>query len=511
GPLTNSLVEKVDSNVTPDSLDMCDNDIQTDQNAEDEHVALANLIANLKLDVDENKKIQKQLKKANTSLAHELKECKSILVETGRSLGESNSIKDSCQCHRNIMNNWHMQMKELVEQAWEKHSHDHFCAPTTLDMEYIESFENEINELESDKAKFSNMYDILLQECVSNDVMCSYLHSLSDLDANNELQCLYLHKVKEYECLAQKLSKQTESVSKEVYTELLQSFAKLEKHLISLELALQQYLKTQLQDKNITISELKKLIEKCKGKSVETKFDKPSVVRQPNAQRILKPLVLGKPALFSDSLERKSFSQTKSVPKTNLSESLSKPVTTQILPQTVRQAVRNTNVIKPGMYRIDTRTTETRTPQLPQTSRKTNPRVSTSTGVNRKTNVSISQLKNTQMKDKVVPNNSQVKDKKTEVEDRPGISSISNKTKSVTACNDILKSKTLNVNDIYATCKKCVFNSNHDACISKFFNDVNARTKKPKVVPISTRQPKSQANKSVAAPPKKIVTSESTI
>ncbi|GKE16089.1 hypothetical protein Tco_1423666, partial [Tanacetum coccineum] len=67
------LVEKDDSNVTPDSPDMCDNDIQTDQNAEDERVALANLIANLKFDVDKNKKIQKQLKKANASLAHELK------------------------------------------------------------------------------------------------------------------------------------------------------------------------------------------------------------------------------------------------------------------------------------------------------------------------------------------------------------------------------------------------------------------------------------------------------
>ncbi|GKE38162.1 hypothetical protein Tco_1461567, partial [Tanacetum coccineum] len=89
------LVEKDDSNVTPDSPDMCDNDIQTDQNAEDERVALANLIANLKLDVDENKKIQKQLKKANTLLAHKLKECKSILAETSRTLGESNSIRDS--------------------------------------------------------------------------------------------------------------------------------------------------------------------------------------------------------------------------------------------------------------------------------------------------------------------------------------------------------------------------------------------------------------------------------
>nr|GEZ91069.1 hypothetical protein [Tanacetum cinerariifolium] len=67
------LVEKNDSNITPGSPNMCDNDIQTDQNAEDERVALANLITNLKLDVDENKKIQKQLKKANASLAHELK------------------------------------------------------------------------------------------------------------------------------------------------------------------------------------------------------------------------------------------------------------------------------------------------------------------------------------------------------------------------------------------------------------------------------------------------------
>ncbi|GJZ79886.1 hypothetical protein Tco_0644723 [Tanacetum coccineum] len=154
--------------------------------------------------------------------------------------------------------------------------------------EYVESLKKEINKLESDKADFSNMYDLLLQE------------------------------LKECECLAEKLSKQTKTISKDVYTELLRSFAKLEKNSISIELALQQCqeqmkndtvckekasnvflkereqyfkiqdLKAQLQDKNIAISVLKKLIEKCKGKYVETKFDKPSVVRQPNAQRILK-------------------------------------------------------------------------------------------------------------------------------------------------------------------------------------------------------------------------------
>ncbi|GJX57086.1 hypothetical protein Tco_0286983 [Tanacetum coccineum] len=93
------VAEMGDSNVIPDSPDMCDNDIQNDQNdveSDDERVALANLIANLKLDVDENKKILKQLKKANTTLAHELTECKSILTKTSRTLEESNSIRDSC-------------------------------------------------------------------------------------------------------------------------------------------------------------------------------------------------------------------------------------------------------------------------------------------------------------------------------------------------------------------------------------------------------------------------------
>ncbi|GJT28039.1 retrovirus-related pol polyprotein from transposon TNT 1-94 [Tanacetum coccineum] len=94
--ITNTCaVETGDSNVIPDSPNMCDNDIQDDQNdveCDDERVTLANLIANLELNVDENKKIQKQLKKANATLTQELTECKSILVEIVNSK-ESNSIR----------------------------------------------------------------------------------------------------------------------------------------------------------------------------------------------------------------------------------------------------------------------------------------------------------------------------------------------------------------------------------------------------------------------------------
>nr|GEY44080.1 putative ribonuclease H-like domain-containing protein [Tanacetum cinerariifolium] len=236
--------------------------------------------------------------------------------------------------------------KKIVDNVWIKHSKDQFCAPTAQNMEiliqiclmplaiktqndsflfvhelkqeihadlkYIESLEKEIDELKSDKAEFSNMYDMILQECVSKDVMCFYLLSLSDLDVLDELQ----------------------------------------------------HLKAQLQDKNIAISELKKLIEKCKGKSVDTKFDKPYVVRQPNTQRIPKPSVLG---------------------------------------------------------------------------------------VNHKTNVSRPQHKSNQLKDKVLPNDSQVKPKKAQVEVYPRIPSVSNKMKSVTACKDSLNSRTLNANAVCAT------------------------------------------------------------
>ncbi|GJY90667.1 retrovirus-related pol polyprotein from transposon TNT 1-94 [Tanacetum coccineum] len=64
--------DKDDSNVIPDSSNICTNDNQVDQNAAecvDERVALANLT----LDTEENKTVLKQLKKANASLTQELK------------------------------------------------------------------------------------------------------------------------------------------------------------------------------------------------------------------------------------------------------------------------------------------------------------------------------------------------------------------------------------------------------------------------------------------------------
>nr|GEV62391.1 retrovirus-related Pol polyprotein from transposon TNT 1-94 [Tanacetum cinerariifolium] len=222
-------------------------------------------------------------------------------------------------------------------------------------------------------------------------------------------------------------------------------------------------LKAQLQDKGIVISELKKLIEKLKGKSVDTKFEKSSVIRQPNAFKSQRPSVLGKPVTFSNSFVRKDFSKSKSVTQNNVSNDFSKPVTAQTLPPNKKSILKNMNVLTPGMYKLHTDHNQARTSQLLQDSRKTNKRVSFSTEVILTTSVSRPQLKSNPMGDRVMRNNSQ--GKKREVEDQSRNAKLPKNKTSVTACNDSLNAKTLNVNYISAMCDKCVLIDKHDMCV----------------------------------------------
>nr|GEU32493.1 retrovirus-related Pol polyprotein from transposon TNT 1-94 [Tanacetum cinerariifolium] len=234
-----------------------------------------------------------------------------------------------------------------------------------------------------------------------------------------------------------------------------------------------QDLKAQFQDKGIAISELKKLIEKLKGKSVDTKFEKSSVIRQPNAFKSQRPSVLGKPTTFSNSFIRKDFSKSKSVTQNNVSNDLLKPVTAQTLPPNKKSILMNMNVLAPGTYKLHTDHNQTRTSQLPQDSRKTNKRVSFSIGVIQTTSVSRPQLKSNPIGDRVMRNNCQ--GKKQEVEDqRRNVKLPKNKT-SVTACNDSLNAKTLNVKFVFAMCDKCGLIDKHAMCV---LNSVDKPIKK---------------------------------
>nr|GEY76993.1 Gag-Pol polyprotein [Tanacetum cinerariifolium] len=154
--------------------------------------------------------------------------------------------------------------------------------------------------------------------------MNAILGVYTELDEVTNLQCDYLELLEKCEGLETELSK-SRMMSK--------SFESVHKHAINLELELQQCkekikndilfkenktkdfckereqyfeiqdLKAQLQDKGIVISDLKKLIEKLKGKSEDTKFEKSSIIRQPNAFKSQRPSVLGKPTTFSNSFE----------------------------------------------------------------------------------------------------------------------------------------------------------------------------------------------------------------
>nr|GEY69673.1 hypothetical protein [Tanacetum cinerariifolium] len=96
-------------------------------------------------------------------------------------------------------------------------------------------------------------------------------------------------------------------------------------------------------------------------------------------------------------------------------------------------------------------------------------------------NPRLPQLKSNPMEDRVMLNNS--KGKKQEVEDQRRNAKLSKNKTSVTACNDGLNAKTLNVNFICATCGKCVLNEKHDMCVLKSINGVISRTKIPIDVP----------------------------
>ncbi|GJW36594.1 hypothetical protein Tco_0059514 [Tanacetum coccineum] len=160
------------------------------------------------------------------------------------------------------------------------------------DLRYFNSLKHEVDTLKS-QLETQKIIDRLSREHYYADHMNAILGLYTDLDEVTNLQCDYLETLNKCEHLEKELSK-SRTMSK--------SFEALQKHAINLELDLQQCkekikndksfkenqsnvflkereqyfeiqdLKAQLQDKGIAISELKKLIEKMKGKSVETNF-----------------------------------------------------------------------------------------------------------------------------------------------------------------------------------------------------------------------------------------------
>nr|GEY92803.1 Gag-Pol polyprotein [Tanacetum cinerariifolium] len=338
----------------------------------------------------------------------------------------------------------------------------HVCLNEEMvaDLRYFNYLELEVDslrsQLETQKTQFLNEIDRLSREYYYADHMNAILSVYKKLDEVTNLQCDYLELLEKCECLEKELSK-SKMMSK--------SFETVQKCAINLELELQQCKEKIKNDKFFKVNKSKDF---CKER--KQYFE----IRDLKAQLQDKDIVI-------NSLERKDFSKSKSVTQNNVSNEFSKPITAQTLPPNKKSILKNTNVLAPRMYKLYTELTQTRTSQLPQDSRKTNKHMSFSTGVIPTTSVTRPQLKSNPIRDRVMRNNSQ--EKKHDVEDhRRSVKFSKNKT-SVTACNDSLQAKTLNVNFVCATCGKCMLKEKHDICVLKSVNGVHSRTTMPIAMP----------------------------
>nr|GFA32934.1 hypothetical protein [Tanacetum cinerariifolium] len=495
----------IESEYPEEQIDQNDDD--DDNDLANEREFLASLIEKLKCEIDDNKNQNKFLETSNKVLIEKLKGEIEEFKNKNKSLESSNnSFKEAnnklSETNNLLYNDFKKSQTELARRNDVEYASkvEIDCAKARGDlisykMESQKSFNkytqtiNDLNQTISEmKNKLSAHQETISIPSQQKEAQIKLYKTREDKELDKVIALENKVKVLDNIVYKTELSK-SKIMSK--------SFEALQKHAINLEIDLQQCqekikkeksfkenqskefrkerdqyfeiqdLKAQLQDKGIVISELKKLIEKLKGKSVDTKFEKSSVIRQPNAFKSQRPSILGKPTIFSDSLERKDFSKSKSVTKHNVSNDFSKPVTAQILPPNKKSILKNTNVLAPG----------------------------------------IPQLKSNPTEDRVMLNNS--KGKKQGVEDQRRNVKLSKNKTSVTACNDSLNDKNVNVNFVCATCGKCVLNEKHDMCVLKSVNGVNSRTKIPIVVPVSTREPKCTIKQSVAKPLKKTLASES--
>nr|GEU62489.1 hypothetical protein [Tanacetum cinerariifolium] len=576
--INNTCVVKTDdSNVIPDSLDMCDNDIQNDQNdveCDDERVALANLIVNLKLNVVENKKIQKKLKKANASLTHELTECKSVLAKTSRTLGESNSIRDSClvalqtkqtefdkykACNDRtvdydklerklndtvgLLAQKYIDIKEgLKVKAYEisvvKEKHDELVKHSLLTKSHYEGLvkekikvimdlkqneERDIDKMISmeKQLKFlnENVYKrnqtiqtihMLAPKCPTFNGRPAFSNPMYLKKAQSEIPCLYAITYDQSDPANRLVPNREETLTLES-----KSQSKLNKDFVlpydyTKLNSLYEIFKPPTQEYQIHLAHANEIRKKMWRKSfVKTK---PNIFKNIYFLPVSKSISKIRQAynVMTNNINhfREIFDQTwvkhskdhlyLRAPTAHDMQFLFKTCLIPLTLKTQNDSLAFVHELKQEMH-ADLKYVESLEKEIDKLES------------DKAEFSNIPQLKSTQIKDKVMSNNSQVKNKKTEVEYHPRMSSISKKTKSVTTCNDSLKSGTSNANAICATCGKCLVDSDHFACVTKFLNDVNARTKKHNVFPVSNRKPNRQANKSVATPPKKTVASETTI
>ncbi|GKE34278.1 retrovirus-related pol polyprotein from transposon TNT 1-94, partial [Tanacetum coccineum] len=175
--------------------------------------------------------------------------------------------------------------------------------------------------------------------------------------------------------------------------------------------------KAQLQEKGFAIAALKNELRKLTGNSVNTKFAKSSILEKQALQPRRNQSVVRQPTAFKS--ERPRISKQRFASQVDVNNDLSKPVTTHYLPKERESAVAKPHhMIAPGSSRYSSN-------------------------------------------DMVHKHYLEEAKKKTQESSRNSRSFSDSK------------------HFVCSTCQKCVFNANHDSCVTKFLNEVNSRAKVP--------------------------------
>ncbi|GKD08126.1 hypothetical protein Tco_1187811, partial [Tanacetum coccineum] len=235
-------------------------------------------------------------------------------------------------------------------------------------------------------------------------------------------------------------------------------------------------LKAQIQKKVFANAALKNELRKLKGNSVDTKFAKLSILGKPVLQPPRNQSVVRQPNAFKS--ERPNFSKPRFASQVDVNNVLSKPVTQHYLPKGRESAFAKPNhMIASSSSR---------------NSSKNMPRFSSNDMVH---NYYLEEAKKkTQERDRksttsVMPSaksQNTTKSCKSKPRSNNQTSRVLPTSKSSCLMTTVMPKADHSRNSIpfsdfkqfvCSTCQKCVFNANHDACITKFLKEVNSHAK----------------------------------
>ncbi|GKB23694.1 hypothetical protein Tco_0863095, partial [Tanacetum coccineum] len=232
--------------------------------------------------------------------------------------------------------------------------------------------------------------------------------------------------------------------------------------------------KAQLQEKGFTIIALKNELRKLKGNTVDTKFAKPSILGKLVLQPPRNQSIVRQPNAFKS--KRPNFSKPRFASHVDVNNVLSKPVTPHYLPK-VREyiLVKPHYVIAPGLSRNSQEESYgsndmAHNHYLKEARNKTQER-------NRNSKSSVmhtTSLQNTTNGSKQNPRSNNQTSRNLHVSKSSGVTS-----NSVLLVDHSRNSSSFSDSKhfVCSACQKCIFNANHDVCLTKFLKEVNSRIK----------------------------------